>query len=97
MKDYTNMYQLGPMPILGKKASIWCSYDNDFSIDKFFLSVPGAKNDLIEIEQQEIVDLLLDTFATDETIAAIRDFEVDNVNYDEPLTFAGTGCVRRFA
>lgn len=95
MKDYTNMYQLGPMPILGEKASIWCSYDNVFSIDKFFLSVPGAKNDLIEIEQQEVVDLLLDTFDTDETIAAIRDFEVDDVNYDEPLTFRNTGCVRR--
>ena len=95
MKDYTKMYQLERIPAFGENASLWCSYDEQFLIDKFFLSVPGAKNDLIEIEQQEVVDLLLDTFDTDETIAAIRDFEVDDVNYDEPLTFRNTGCVRR--
>lgn len=93
--DYTNMYQLVPIPILGEKASLWCSYDEQFSINKFFLLVHGAKNDLIEIEQQEIVDLLLDTFATDETINNIRDFEIDEVGVDEPLTLENTGCVRR--
>lgn len=86
---------IGAVDICGEEAELLCTFDpTNYDIIDFILFIEGHGD--IVIDQGSLYDTLLDMFNNDQTEGLIRD-HLTEIEYDEPLTFRNTGCVRRVA
>ena len=68
-----------------------CSYDpKTYHPQQFFING-------VLVTQEDLIDDFAWDYDVEHVRREIRDFEIDNAGYDEPLTFRSTGCVRRVA